>query len=298
MRTNNPESGLSRDGQIPWNQHVELIQWGPAVAGALTAAAIGFVLNSFGTAIGLALSSTAPTWRDSSLMLQSLSGLYLVLVAITAFGVGGYLAGRLRTPMEGTDDDLEFRDGSTGLLVWAIAMVLTVLMVAAAALSIQRAASPGGGSVGATQSIAGENLIAFDLDRLFRAEQRPPQSDVAYARSEAARILLTSSSHVGVLPDDRAHLIRIAAANADLQPAEAERRADIAIAQARDNIRKARRAGVVLAFMAGAAALLGAAVSWYAACAGGEHRDGRTLPPAYLRSRARKPAPTRPINPF
>jgi hypothetical protein len=43
---------------------------------------------------------------------------------------------------------------------------------------------------------------------------------------------------------------------------------------ARDDIRKARRAAVILAFMAGAAALLGAAVAWLASCAGGRHRDG------------------------
>ena len=295
----NVESGLSRDRQTPLQQlqWVQWVQWGPAVAGALMAAAIGFVLDSFGAAIGLALSSTAPTWRDSSLMLQLLSGLYLVLVAITAFGVGGYVAGRLRTPIEGSEDDIEFRDGSIGLLVWAIAVVLTVLMVTAAALSMSRAASPGG-TPGAVQSIAGENLIAFDLDRLLRADRRPPQSNLAYARSEAARILLTSSSHSGVLPDDRAYLIRLTAANTGIEPAEAERRTDLAIAQARDNIRKARRASVILAFMAGAAALLGAAVSWYAACAGGEHRDGRTVPPVYLRSRARAATPNRAINTF
>jgi hypothetical protein len=32
---------------------------------------------------------------------------------------------------------------------------------------------------------------------------------------------------------------------------------------------------VVIAFMAGAAALLGAAVAWFAACAGGRDRDGQ-----------------------
>ena len=160
MSMNSPEGVLSRDRQAPWHYG---LQWGPAVAGALTAAAIGFVLDSFGAAIGLALSSTAPTWRDSSLMLQLLSGLYLVLVAITAFGVGGYIAGRLRTPIDGSEDDVEFRDGSNGLLVWAIAMVLTVLMVTAAALSLPRAAASSVGSAGAAQSIAGEKSGRFRL---------------------------------------------------------------------------------------------------------------------------------------
>ena len=50
------------------------------------------------------------------------------------------------------------------------------------------------------------------------------------------------------------------------------------ITQARDNIRRARGASVILAFMAGAAALLGAAVAWFAACAGGRNRDGKSAP--------------------
>ena len=118
------------------------IQWTPAVAGALAAAALAFVLHSFAAAIGLAVSSTAPTWRDASLALQLLSGLYLVFVAIVAFGVGGYIAGRMRAPIDASDDEVEFRDGTHGLLVWAIAMVITVLMASAAAQSLTRLAAP------------------------------------------------------------------------------------------------------------------------------------------------------------
>ena len=79
----------------------DYIQWTPAVAGALAAAALAFVMHAFAAAIGLAVSSTSPTWRDTSVALQVLSGLYLVLVAIIAFGVGGYIAGRMRAPIAG-----------------------------------------------------------------------------------------------------------------------------------------------------------------------------------------------------
>jgi hypothetical protein len=250
------------------------IQWAPAIAGALAAAALAFVLHSFAAAIGLAVSSTAPTWRDASLALQLLSGLYLVLVAIAAFGVGGYIAGRMRAPIDASDDEVEFRDGTHGLLVWAIAMVITVLLTSAAAQSLTRLAAPSGGPSGTAQSVAGENIIAFDLDRLFRAEKRSPNADLSYARSEAARILLTTASHRGIQSDDRAYLVRLTAANTGLAAPEAEKRVDTIITQARDNIRKARRAGVILAFMAGAAAMLGAAIAWFAACAGGRDRDG------------------------
>ncbi len=268
------------------------MQWGPAVAGALVAAALAFLLHAFAVAIGLAVSSSAPTWRDSSFMLQLLSGLYMIFAAIVAFGVGGYLAGRMRSPVGGTEDEIEFRDGSLGVLSWAIAILITVLMTWASAQSLARVVAPSGGS-GAAQSVAGENLIAYDLDQLFRAERRPQNIDLGYARSEAARILLTTAGHAGITPDDRAYLIRLTAASTGLQPPEAERRTDIAIVQARDGIRKARRAAVILAFMAGTAALLGAAVAWFAAYEGGRHRDGKVVVPKYLRRGTGAPSPGR-----
>jgi hypothetical protein len=263
------------------------VQWGPVIAGALAAAAVSFVLHAFGAAIGMALSSTAPTWRDSSSLLLVLSGVYLIFVALVAFGAGGYLAGRLRSPFAGTAAEVEFRDGSYGLLVWALALVLTVFMAWATAQSLTRLAAPSAGSPGSAQSIAGENIIAFDLDRLFRAERRPQNVDLPYVRSEAARILLTSSGHTGVSTDDRAYLIRLTSATTGLPGADAEKRVDSVIAQAREDIRKARQSGVIIAFMAAAAALLGAAAAWFAASTGGEHRDGRSVPSLFLRSRAR-----------
>jgi hypothetical protein len=258
------------------DERVHYIQWGPAVAGALAAAALAFVMHSFAVAIGLAVSSTAPTWRDSSAVLQILSGLYLVLTAIAAFGVGGYMAGRLRAPLAGSAEEVEFRDGTHGILVWAIAMVLTALMAWMTAQSLTRLAAPSGGPPGSAQSVGGENLIAYDLDHLFRAERRSQNTDLTYARSEAARILLTSAGHSGVSPEDRAYLVRLTASVTGAP--DAEKRVDTVIAQARDNIRKARRSGVILSFMAGAAALVGAAVAWFAACAGGQHRDGKSTP--------------------
>ena len=77
--------------------------------------------------------------------------------------------------------------------------------------------------------------------------------------------------------EDRSYLVRLVAAHTALPPAEAERRVDAVTASVRDNVRQFRRSTVILGFMAGAAALLGAAVAWFAACAGGRHRDGMVL---------------------
>jgi hypothetical protein len=189
---------------------------------------------------------------------------------LRSFGAGGYIAGRLPRPLPGSGDEVEFRDGALGLVAWAIAVILTALTTWATAQSLSRL----GTAPSATQSVAGENLIAYDLDRLFRAERRPQNTDITYARSEAGRILLTSAGHTGVTADDRNYLATLTSAETGLARPDAERRVDSIIVQARDDMRKARRAAVILAFMAGAAALLGAAVAWLASCAGGRHRDG------------------------
>ncbi len=49
-------------------------------------------------------------------------------------------------------------------------------------------------------------------------------------------------------------------------------RVDEVAARAKENISRARRSAVILAFTAGAAALLWAAAAWFAVCAGGRVR--------------------------
>jgi glycosyltransferase involved in cell wall biosynthesis len=72
-------------------------------------------------------------------------------------------------------------------------------------------------------------------------------------RAEAARILLTISSHRGMQPEDRAYLVRLTSATTGLAQPDAERRVDEVAARAKENITRARRTtAVVLAFTAGA----------------------------------------------
>ena len=254
---------------------VSTINWSSIIAGTVAAAAIALVLHGFASAVGISVSSTAPTWRDASFALVLLSGIYLLLTAIISYGFGAYVAARLQ-PRTGTafDDDLDYREGTRGLLVWALATLLTALMALAIAQMTPRLAAPGAGA-GPSTSVAGENIIAFDLDRLFRGgERRPPGETMDYIRAEAARILLSGSSHRGILPEDRSYLIRLVSGVTGLAPPEAERRVAAVAESARDNIKRARQSAVILAFMAAAAALVGAAVAWYAAGLGGRHREG------------------------
>lgn len=247
------------------------VQWGPIFAGAIVAAATAFVLHTFAAAVGLAVTSPSPTWRDASIGLMFLSGVYLLLAALASYGLGGYIAGSLRHGyVDTTETGVEIRDGTQGLLVWGLATLLTAGFILGGASGLSRLAAPSAGTAGPGASVAGENLVAFDIDKLFRSDRRP-EGDTSAIRAQAARILLTSSSHSGVQPEDRTHLARMVTTQTGLAGPDAEKRVDQVIASARDNIRRGRAAGVILAFMAGAAALLGAVAAWYGAIAGGRH---------------------------
>ena len=252
----------------------EQIHWGPIIGGALLAAALASVLHGFGAAVGLAVSSASPTWRDASFFLWFLSGIYLILVALISYGLGGYFTGRtLRPALERSADDIEVWRGEHGLLTWAIATLLTVVFIGLTTSSFSRLGAPSSGAAGPAASVGAENVIAYDLDRLFRADRRPADQGMSYARAEAGRILLTSTGHSGVTAEDRTYLARLVSERTGLAGAEAQRRADTAIANAKENISRARRSTVILAFMAAAAALLGAVAAWFGACWGGTHRE-------------------------
>lgn len=260
------------------------IQWSAIIAGAVGASALAFVLHTFAGAIGLSLSSTAPTWRDTSWALVLVSGFYLLLMALASYGFGAYLAGRLRAPVAGGTEGVDFYDGMHGLIVWALATLLTGLIAIAAIQAVPRLAVPSGASSGPSASVGGENILAYDLDLLFRSERRPQgvEANISYPRSEAARILLTASSHRGMQAEDRAYLVRLVSATTGLAPPDAEKRVADVIARAKENIARARATAVILGFMVGAAALVGAVAAWFAACAGGRQRDGReTLHPLW-----------------
>ena len=256
------------------------VEWSSIVAGAVLAAGISVALLAFGSAIGLSVVSTAPTWRDSSPWLWLLSGVFLLFVALCSFGFGGYVAGRMRTSLSARPaDEIEFRDGMHGILTWGLSILITTFLALAGVATVMPAAAPGTSRIGPAASVAGENIIASELDELFRTDRRALDADnLSYRRAEAARILLKSSGHRGVSGEDRDYLAAIAASQTGLSPQDAASRADRAIAQSAIEIRRARQAAVLQAFMIAAAMFVGAAVAWFAAREGGNERERGWLP--------------------
>ncbi|WP_316173488.1 MULTISPECIES: hypothetical protein [unclassified Bradyrhizobium] len=246
------------------------LQWTPIVAGALTAAAVSSILITFAATVGLGVSSAAPTWRDASVALWLLSGIYLVLQSLISFGCGGYMAGRVRTPYEAPrGDDTERRDGLHGVASWALAVVLGAALAAALTSAVNR---PNAWRQPSTTTEP--SVLSSELDHLFRSPRRPPTAELAPARAEAGRILLTSSSHSGVSSDDRTYLVQLVTATTGLAGPDAERRVDSIIAESKTAIGRARAGTVILAFSVATALLLGAVAAWAGAESGGRHRDG------------------------
>lgn len=253
------------------------LQWTPVVAGAFVASAVAIILIAFGTALGMSIASSSPTWRDTSSALTVASGLYLLVTALVSFGFGGYVAGRLRERWapDASRDVIEFRDGMHGIVSWALAVIITGLVAATSAATVASKAVQSGNS---TSAAAGEPLVAYELDKLFRGDRRPDAGDITYFRAEAARILLTANGRQGVTADDRAYLTQLVSNRTGLAPPEAERRVNNVITAAAAAVRKARRSAVILGFSTAAALLVGAAAAWYAAYNGGRHRDNVAPP--------------------
>jgi hypothetical protein len=132
--------------------------------------------------------------------------------------------------------------------VWGIATLLAGILATVSLPLLSR--TPGGAAAtpNATTSVPGESLIAYELDRLFRGSERRTGGDLSYDRAEAARILLTTSSHSGMDPADRAYLAKLVAADTGTAAPEAERRVDEVATRAKQDISRARSSAVILAF--------------------------------------------------
>ena len=202
-----------------------------------------------------------------------------MLVALASYGLGGYIAGRMQRRSDATEFP-EFQDGMHGIVVWGIATLLAGILAAVSLPLLSRTPGVAAATPNATTSVPGESLIAYELDRLFRGSERRTGGDLSYDRAEAARILLTTSSHSGMDPADRGYLAKLVAADTGTAAPDAERHVDEVAARAKQDIRRCRSSSaVILAFMAGAAALLGAIAAWTAAVTGGRYRDGREAIP-------------------
>jgi len=176
---------LSRDYPEP-HAHASAVSWGAIVAGAAAIAALSLILLMLGT--GLGLSSVSPwAYNGVSAMTFGVSTiLWLTFTQLVASGMGGYLAGRLRTKWNAVHtDEVYFRDTAHGFLAWSLASLTTAALLTSVIGSIvnggiQAGASVAGGVATAAAATAGgfemakphgdPGSIGYFVDSLFRKD--------------------------------------------------------------------------------------------------------------------------------
>ena len=277
------------------------VSWAAILAGAAGAAALSLILLILGT--GLGLSSVSPfTGRGASAETLSVSTIaWLTFVQLAASGMGGYLAGRLRTRWVATHgDEVFFRDTAHGFLAWGIATLVTAATLTSAIGAIVGGGAHVAGAAGTTAVAAAAPAAAKDadagngyfVDSLFRkpaassagAAPAAPADNGAQSTAEAGRILAAGLEAGALPPADVTYLGQMVSQRTGLTQADAERRvndgfagmkakADKAKAEATQAADKARKASAYAALWLFVSLLVGAFVASFAATLGGRQRD-------------------------
>jgi hypothetical protein len=283
----------------------DLIEWGPVFAGALAAAAISFVLYSFGSTIGLSLVSPWPNSGLPPRLVAALAVFWVVASQIGSFLIGGYVAGRLRSHSSDIPShEADFRDGVHGLLVWALGVVIgAALLMATAASLVRGAAELGSRATSAAPSTASPDPLGYYADVLLRQRSASPgaappsaPTTVGDSREEVVRVLQRGMVSGKVSDADKSYLALLVSQRSGLTPPEAQKRVDETLAEAgratRETADTARRGAVLSGLVTAVSLLVALAAAWWAAQRGGYHRDksidatlfgARTRPTAHHR---------------
>jgi len=223
------------------------VSWGAIVAGGVASAALAIILMTLGAGLGLISVSPWPNEGASAEAVGIGVIVWSFVIEVAAFGLGGYLAGRLRTKwanMHG--DEVYFRDTAHGFVTWALGTLVSIALVASAAGHVARGTAEVGaaalGGAGAAAAAAGPalaeggdragpmggprrgNPMDYYVDLLFRPAGSAPAAAAtgtggttpAPAPAPTAPTTLPApapTSNAGDVNADRAQILHIAAAS-------------------------------------------------------------------------------------
>jgi hypothetical protein len=257
--------------------HASAVSWGAIMAGAAAAAALSLILLILG--IGLGLSSASP-WAHQGVSATTFGVstiLWVTLTQLVASGMGGYLAGRLRTKwVEVHTDEVYFRDTAHGFLAWAVASLATAALLTsvigsivsggiqagasvAGGVAATAAAATAGGAAAAGAEMAKSDSdsgpMGYFVDSLFRKDmnaaaavgsgavsRRAPEQATAASPAEVARIFM-NTIRTGTLPaEDVRYVGQVVAQRTGLTQQDAEKRVIDTYARVQAKLRDAETA--------------------------------------------------------
>ncbi|MBN9473538.1 MAG: hypothetical protein ABS43_23035 [Bordetella sp. SCN 67-23] len=285
---------LARANESP----ASAVSWAAVIAGAVIASAVSFMLLAGGAGLGFVSMSPWSGEGASAATLGIGAVVWMILTHLIAYGLGGYLAGRLRTKWVGIHtDETYFRDTAHGFLVWALSAVVSAIVVGSALMSAAAGTAKAGATIaagtGAAAAAAAGQAVRADqggmptdyvADLLLRGDQPNPAGDPGAARAEVGRIVAASVARGELNAEDRGYLARVVAAQTGTDPAAAEKRVDDVVTRARQAAQQAeqtarqaadtaRKAAAAFALWAFASMLIGAFVASWMATVGGRSRD-------------------------
>jgi hypothetical protein len=223
------------------------------------------------------------------------AAIWLIVTQWISAGLGGYIAGRLRTRWIGTHThEVFFRDTAHGLVTWAVATVVVaaiagsslVSMIGGSVHAVTGAAS-GVATAGAqsmmptASSSARPPMASYGTDKLFRsADPTAAARGADDPRAEAGRILANAIA-TGDVPDgDRTYLAGLVAARTGVSQQDAQKRVDewiagsmAAEAKVKEAADEARKTAAEAAIYTALSLLLGAFIGSVSAALGGRLRD-------------------------
>jgi len=273
------------------------VSWSAVISGTLAAIAVTIIVVALGTGIGLSLASPY-AYSPSGGTLTIMGAIWLVFAQAIGFAVGGYVAGRLRRdPALLRTAEVKFRDGANGLTVWAIGVVVSMVLIAAAAGRIGSAAENATDGAANLAALAGQRpSMDYFVDSLLRTNPQPSgaggtaaatanESNTAQnnapnavtLRDQVYRVMLTALGPNGLSSNDRIYLAQTVSAQTGLSQSDAQQRVDDVVNTAKQDATQAadaaRKAAAYLSFWTFMSLLFGAVCATLGGMLGGDLRD-------------------------
>jgi hypothetical protein len=297
-------SNMPRPALVAVGPGTSFVEWSAVLAGGAMAAAISFVLLTFGAAIGLSFVSPWADVSTSSKVIASLAVFWSMAQQIGAAIVGGYVAGRMRSRWgDALEDEVEFRDGLHGGLVWAVGIIISAGLLLSAAGFVTRTGVDAIGRV-ALPATAKLDPVTYQVDVLLRnsAPRSVPATPATSTpivpsnngdqRAEVGRVMVKSLASGGMSQVDRDYLAGIVTQRTGLPEADAEKRVNEIYGEAsratKNAADAARRAAILTGFVTAAGLIVALGGAWWSAQRGGHHRDNH-VPAQFFTTPNRRP---------
>jgi hypothetical protein len=229
--------------------------WPAIIAGAFVAAGASLILLALGSGLGLASVSAWGTFAMKT-------AIWLIVMQWVSAGLGGYIAGRLRTRWIGTHiHEVFFRDTAHGLVTWAVATVVVAAVIGGSLTSMTGARAHGDNST--------SPFASYGIDKLFRPAHGADVQGANDSRLEAGHIMASAIATGGIADADKMYLANVVSAKAGISQVDAQKRVDDWVSSAESARKAAAHASIYTAL----SLLIGAFIASVSAVLGGRLRD-------------------------